>query len=272
MYKKYNLGEELYLCVERDGPLGDFELHFHDCYELFYFHRGEGSYNVESSKYVLLPGAMYITNPRELHGPLISSETYYRSTFSFKSALLSSFITKNYNPFYAFEHRKSGISNMIMPHIVKEMGLDKEFEIISNAAKGQARNKELLIKAHAAIMMDKLNQVVDTKSGALAGVERMYEIIQFVNDNLGKPISLSEVAKHFYISQAHLSRLFQERFHMSLAEYIINKRVMWAITMMESSMSLLEVALEVGFSDYSAFYRAFTKIVGTNPRDYRKTI
>jgi len=100
----------------------------------------------------------------------------------------------------------------------------------------------------------------------------MYEIIQFVNDNLGKPISLSEVAKHFYISQAHLSRLFQERFHMSLAEYIINKRVMWAITMMESSMSLLEVALEVGFSDYSAFYRAFTKIVGTNPRDYRKTI
>jgi len=272
MYNKYNLGEDLYLCVERDGPLGDFELHFHDCYELFYFHRGEGSYNVESSKYDLLPGAMYITNPRELHAPFITSETYYRSTFSFKSTLLSSFITKNYNPFYAFEHRKSGVSNMIMPHIVKEMELDKEFEIIRNAAKGQERNAELLIKAHAAIMLDKLNQVVDTKGRMLAGTERMYEIIQFVNDNLGEQISLSVVAKRFCVSKAHLGRLFKERFHMSLTEYIVNKRVMRAITMMESSMSLLEVALEAGFSDYSAFYRAFTKIVGTNPRDYKKTI
>lgn len=271
MYKKYNLGEALYLCVERDGPLGEFELHFHDCYELFYFHRGEGSYYVESSKYELLPGAMYITNPRELHAPFISSETYYRSTFSFKSTLLSSFITKNYNPFYAFEHRKSGVSNMIMPHIVKEMELDKEFEIIRNAAKGQERNAELLIKAHAAIMLDKLNQFVDTEATLPAGAERMYEIIQFVNDNLGEPLSLSAIAKRFYVSKAHLARLFKEHFHMSLTEYVINKRVMLAITMMGSSMTLLEIALKAGFSDYTSFYRAFTKIVGINPREYRKT-
>lgn len=54
----------------------------------------------------------------------------------------------------------------------------------------------------------------------------------------------------------------------SVIEYITYKRILKAEELLLSGLSILDAANEVGFGDYSNFYKAFKKITGTSPKKY----
>ena len=54
-------------------------------------------------------------------------------------------------------------------------------------------------------------------------------------------------------------------------EYILYKRILKAKELMYSDISLTEIAFTCGFGDYSNFLRAFKKITGTSPKEYRRS-
>jgi two-component system, response regulator YesN len=83
-------------------------------------------------------------------------------------------------------------------------------------------------------------------------------------------ISLKEMAQKYFISPNYLSHLFKQEKGQSFINYLIQKRLKAAISLLEKDISLYEVARLVGYDDYAHFSKLFKKHVGQSPVDYKQ--
>ena len=90
-------------------------------------------------------------------------------------------------------------------------------------------------------------------------------VAKYLNSNIEKPISLDRLATKFFISKYHLCRAFKKYSGTSVHSYINHKRIIYAKQLIEAGETASGAAERVGFGDYSAFYRAYVKIVGKSP-------
>lgn len=111
------------------------------------------------------------------------------------------------------------------------------------------------------------------------GAERLPEnetelgvrVAKYLNENIDKSLSLERLSARFFVSKYYLCRAFKKQNGVSIHSYVNHKRIMYAKGLIESGFTASEAAYRVGFGDYSAFYRAYVKIVGSAPtRDNRK--
>ena len=89
--------------------------------------------------------------------------------------------------------------------------------------------------------------------------------IRYLNENMTKDITLDDIATRFFVSKYYLCRAFKKHNGISIHGYINQKRVLYAKQLIESGESASGAAYRVGFGDYSAFYRAYVKIIGRSP-------
>lgn len=90
-----------------------------------------------------------------------------------------------------------------------------------------------------------------------------------INENLGKKISVSDLADLCGISPDYLSQIFKEEMGEALSLFIIRKKLEAAKNMIAQKMSSREVALALGFSSQSHFITAFKKLYGMTPSQYQ---
>ena len=84
-------------------------------------------------------------------------------------------------------------------------------------------------------------------------------------------IKISEIAKHFYISEEHLIRLFKKNYHITPHQYILQSKLRFAMIMLRSTKdSIEEISTRLNFSDPRHFSAQFKKHVGIRPLAYRK--
>ncbi|KAA9241476.1 MULTISPECIES: helix-turn-helix domain-containing protein [Aerococcus] len=95
-------------------------------------------------------------------------------------------------------------------------------------------------------------------------------IAQFIDSHLAEDLPLSLISKRFAYSSSTLNRLFEEFYHSTLHQYIINKRLDRAQELISQGESIQNTWQKVGFNDYSSFYRAFKKHYHYPPHDLRK--
>jgi AraC family L-rhamnose operon transcriptional activator RhaR len=94
---------------------------------------------------------------------------------------------------------------------------------------------------------------------------------QYIHDNLGRKLSLAEIANYLHVSPRHLARLFNEFTGISVAAYIERARLDRArILLIKSDKALKEVAREVGFEDVAHFNRVFARGTGVPPGEFRR--
>lgn len=95
--------------------------------------------------------------------------------------------------------------------------------------------------------------------------------ILFIDLNLCAPISTKDVAEDQFISPNYLSTRFKEEVGDSISNYILQRRVNMACTLLSStSLSIQDVAAKVGIPDASYFSKQFKRITGTPPVQYQK--
>lgn len=97
---------------------------------------------------------------------------------------------------------------------------------------------------------------------------------KFIEENISDSnLSLSYVAKHFYLNPSYLSRTFKKKTGINFIEYLTNKRMEKAINLIkEKNMKSFEIANAVGIQDPNYFSSCFKKYTGLNVSEYKKLI
>lgn len=98
----------------------------------------------------------------------------------------------------------------------------------------------------------------------------MSAIIEYVDDNFNKKLTLGEIADRENLSLSYLSHAFKDAMGMSFQDYLKHKRFENASRLLQSSdMSLLDISIASGFSDVRYMMKAFSEIAGCTPAEYR---
>lgn len=93
----------------------------------------------------------------------------------------------------------------------------------------------------------------------------------FINANLDKNLTVSYISKSVNISKSVLYRNFHNCFNSTISEYINKMRVKKATELlMDTEISVEEIARNVGFSSASYFSRVFKERKGISPLGFRK--
>jgi AraC family transcriptional regulator len=108
--------------------------------------------------------------------------------------------------------------------------------------------------------------------GGLAGWQRR-AVGEYLEKHLAEHIPLSKLAELAQLSRYHFCRAFKHSFGMPPHRFQLSRRIDQAkVLLSEANTSVTDIALEVGFSDTSAFTAAFRKLAGRTPTEYRRSL
>ena len=84
-------------------------------------------------------------------------------------------------------------------------------------------------------------------------------------------ISLDQLAQKFHVSKQHLIRLFKQEYGITPYEYVLNRRVGLAQSLLKKTgLSVREIAEQLNFCDGAYFTEFFRKHTGMTPLQFRK--
>lgn len=98
------------------------------------------------------------------------------------------------------------------------------------------------------------------------------KIKEYIDENYrDSTLSLKKIVSEFNISAGHISRLFKQEIGISYCEYIEQKRIGLAVTLLiENNCKVYEIAEKVGYSSQHYFCTAFKRALGCAPSDYKR--
>ena len=96
-------------------------------------------------------------------------------------------------------------------------------------------------------------------------------VVDFIDVNLEKNLTIAYIEKQTYISKSSLYTLFREKFNTTVKEYINRKRIARACKMLRHSDESIEyISKFVGFSSGPYFSKVFKQVMKMTPIQYKK--
>ena len=97
-------------------------------------------------------------------------------------------------------------------------------------------------------------------------------IIEYLNKNINKEITIDELSMIFYFNKAYIMRKFKKELNISIHEYINAMRIYNSLTFFKDDNYILSIAFKNGFNSLEYFSEIFKKYMGVSPNIYKKYI
>ena len=112
----------------------------------------------------------------------------------------------------------------------------------------------------------------EIKDGAAepGGGSGVTEAALFIRRNYARPVSVTDIAVHVNLSRTYLTEQFKRIYGMPPHEYLTAYRLSAAKNLLiNTSMTVTEIAEKTGFRDVYSFSRVFSRMNGISPAKYR---
>lgn len=97
------------------------------------------------------------------------------------------------------------------------------------------------------------------------------QAVQYIREHFKEQIGLQEVADAVGLNFAYLSYLFKQEMGIGFSGFLLELRVEYAKDLLKNtSYKIKDVAVESGFNDYHYFSKAFKRLNGVSPAEYRR--
>ena len=261
------LDEQFRLFHLKDQTRKEFSYHYHDFHKVVIFISGKAAYHIEGKAYQLKPWDILLVNRHAIHRPEIdSSVPYERFILWVQNDIPWQELLK------CFQKANDRSYNLVrLNSALQEKMKDILFEL-ENSAKSDEYGREILTQSLFLQFMVYLNRIFlekqyifDKKSYTFDS--QIASILQYINHNLKEDLSVETLSARYYVSKYHLMRKFKQETGYTLHNYIVNKRLLMARTLISNGMPVTKAAQESGFAEYSTFSRAYRKQFKTNPSE-----
>lgn len=109
---------------------------------------------------------------------------------------------------------------------------------------------------------------IDVK--VFAGDDTIQNILKYINLNYMKDISLKGICDMYNYSLTHMCAKFKKKAGISFMEYLQKTRIENSMRLLtNTSKSVGEIAVAVGYQDIKSFYKVFRKYTDTTPAKFR---
>ena len=100
--------------------------------------------------------------------------------------------------------------------------------------------------------------------------ERIKKIISMLAEDCSEKMTINQMAKNVFLSESRLRSLFKKVEGVSLHRYIIWNRIRVALSKIMNGSTVLDAAMECGFTDGSHFHKLLVKMFGVSPSQFIK--
>lgn len=101
----------------------------------------------------------------------------------------------------------------------------------------------------------------------------LVKALEYIEQNLSTSLRTEDIAEYCYCSKSSLEKIFRCLNRISVHDYIVRRKMSLAGKMLleEPERTILDVAVEFGFSGNEAFTRSFRQVWNVTPSEFRKT-
>ncbi|MGN0477911.1 MAG: AraC family transcriptional regulator [Hominenteromicrobium sp.] len=253
----------------RDPYFRTIEFHAHDFLELYLFLDGSVTYYIEDQVYDLCPGDLLIIPPGKMHRPVIANEhaAYERMVLWVNLEYLSRIdgAGDELQKALAAVGRNGYCAPLRGDALVSAVSLlMKAAELARRGADGAFTASAVRLCLLAAF--EAYSQV---ETEAEEQREVIPQVIRFITEHYGEPLTLDGIASRFFISKSYLNRHFKAYTNATVYAYVMALRITHARRMLREGVPAVEVGRDCGFSDYSTFYKAFKAQTGLSPQQFK---
>lgn len=95
------------------------------------------------------------------------------------------------------------------------------------------------------------------------------QALRYIDSDIIQISSISQVAEKLKYNPAYLSRIFHEKTGITMSEYIAQKKIEIAKSLLESGKSVGETAQVLGYASSQSFCKMFRRYTKCSPSSYR---
>ena len=148
-------------------------------------------------------------------------------------------------------------------------------ELLAARVPGKSSRVTALTQLFAAHLVEKYTAAaaqMQAYSGGLP-IRQLRKVQDYVAEHFAEEISIERLAELVELSSSHFSHVFKETTGMTPLQFVTRERITRAQQMIrETSRSLIEIGLEIGYTSPSHFAHVFRRVVGVTPTKFRNSL
>ena len=236
---------------------GDFTPHLHECWELLFFLRGNMTHRIEGKSYSLRRGDLVLTRPSVFHQILPDDDS-------------------------AYERYNAIIDDALIPDSIRH-SIPRDVEVFSfgdnwrvfelfekldtYVEKGGDDATKLIVKNTMIEILFLLTLEGEYTVGHTSKNPLVDKALTYMDEHLTTLGGVEEIADAIYITKSHLHHLFISHLGVTPKQYVTSKRLLLARKLIRQGMGSTAAAREVGYNDYTTFYKNYKKHLGYSPSE-----
>ena len=253
--------------------------HHHNFFEMFYVLEGRCIHQVGESQSILRDGDLCFIQPKVSHILDVNDESVILDVLIRRSTF------RQY--FYSILRGDNLLSNFFMSTLLSRPGMDyllfhtREnpdlhyafLELCSESFNQESYYNELLNAVLTKIFVLLLRHHMDgceLPAHQRPDSDTALQFVRYIQDH-SCDVTLNRLADDFHYSAEHASRMIRRTTGQTFSQLLTSIRLENAKQLLrDTSMSVLDIAVQVGYEGSDQFIRAFRKHNGTTPSEYRR--
>lgn len=259
----------------RDTAGQERDFHFHEFDKIVLLLSGRVDYFVESEVYALEPWSLLLVKHHTIHKALIDKSEPYDRVIIYLDRKYFERIFPDMGIMDSFDAADRLGRHLLTPTEAEREELKRclrdyeQYEADSGAG-AQALRDTLIMQ-----LLIRIRRISAGSGAGAAQTERQYDpkivqVMSYINENLCGELSVDVLAERVFLSKYHFMRLFKAQTGVTVHAYVRQKRLVNAARLIREGTPAAKAAADSGFTDYSAFHRAFRESFGMSPGKLKK--
>lgn len=220
--------------------------HFHPCYELVYYLKGNGRSDLSGVQYEFKENTFFVIQPRHIHN---------EQEYQYVEVMFIGFSTNNYRLAEGLFPDADGSVLRLLSAIHREMQSKKSYY------------RSMMNLLTEELILNVLRITEEQK-----GKEDSFEyILNYIEANATKNINIQQVAANLGYNYDYLRHLFITKMNVSAKQYLLDAKLNNVKDiLLHSDFSLDTIASMTGFSSASHLCMVFRKAEHMTPKEYKQ--